>query len=334
MINKIVEIAEELSKQRRADPELLTRMETAAHSQSPRFLLISPIDRCAQDLHLFQMAIGDAFHATRVPRMPLLPPKRSPMLFSGPAAYYRGLSGKQGVILTFEQDEPEHVIRESLDNLMLHPDIAGLPVLAFRIDYDLGRARLVPHGKGRDYETETKLLSRLQRPDTLDTNTLILICSDSRVQPPATPHGLPMAIKTLGGFIPSYSGLDDESHQLADFFSDWLSERTTSEILIVAHGNFEGEGSSCGAAEDSLNPDEAENPILRFIFSELQEAASNFETQPAKSPEARAKALSQAVRENLLTYEAIREFSAVHSHNPIDIILMDTLSNVLFTINI
>jgi carbonic anhydrase len=334
MINRIVEIAEELSRQRRKDPESLARMEAVAHYQSPRFLLISPINRCAQDLHLFRMAIGDAFHATRVPKMPLLPPKLSPTLFSGPAAYYRGFSGKRGVILTFEQDESDEIIRESLDNLMLHTDIAGLPVLAFRIDYALGRARLIPHGKGRDYEAEIKLLSRLQRPDDLDTGTLVLMCSDSRVRPPSTPRGLPMAIQTLGGFIPQYTGLDDETQQLAEFFSDWLPGETAPEILIVAHGNFEGEGPSCGAAEASLNPDETENPMLRSLFLELQEAAINFETQPAKNPEARAKALAQAIKRNLLTYVAVRDLSAARSNGLIEIILMDTISNVLYPADI
>jgi carbonic anhydrase len=329
MINRIVEIAEELLKERRKVPELVARMEAAVQGQFPRFLMISPINRSSQDLQLFGMTMGDAFHGTRVPGMPLLPPKRSPILFAGPAAYNGGFSSRRGVILTFEMDEAEEIIRESLDNLMKHPDIIGLPILAFRIDYDRGRARVIAHGKGRNYETENKLLSRLRRPDDLDTDTLVLICSDSRVRPPVTPKGVPMGIQTLAGFIPRYTGDDDETYQLSDFFSRWLSAETTPEILIVAHGNFEGEGSSCGAAQASLNPDETGNPLLRSVILELQQAAESFETQLAVNPEERVKALSHAIKENLLTYAAIRNFAAASPDDFIDTLLMDTVSNVL-----
>jgi len=330
MINKIVELSEELSRQRRKDPELVSRMEIAAHGQFPRFLLISPINRSAQDLQLFGMIMGDAFHGTRVPRRPLPPPRKSPFLFGGPAAYNREFPNERGVILTFEYDEPTDVIRESLDNLQLHPDLKGIPVLAFRVDYELGRVRIIPHGKGRNYETENQLVSHLRRPDDIDTDTLVLICSDSRVHPPETPHGLPMAILTLGGYIPKYTGVDDETLQLNEFFTEWLSSNSVSKhILIIGHGNFEGEGHSCGAAQASLNPTNVKNPFLLYVVSELQSAAKQFESHSSKNAEERVKAISLAIKSHLLSYPAVREFANANLSDFIDILLMDTVSNTL-----
>lgn len=215
MINRIVEISEELSRERRKDPDLVSRMEIALQGQFPQYLMISPINRGSQDLQLFGMAMGDAFHGTRVPGMPLLAPERSRILYGGPVAYNQEFPDKRGVILTFEQDEPESTIKESLDNLTRHPDIKGIPAIVFRVDYEQGRARIMVHGKGRNYELENRLLSRLRRPESLDTSTLVLSCSDSRVRPPVTPQGIPMAIQTLGGYVPKYSGADDETLQLA-----------------------------------------------------------------------------------------------------------------------
>ena len=335
MISKIVELAEELSRERRKDPELVSRMELAAHGQFPRFLLISPINRSAQDLQLFGMIMGDAFHGTRVPRKPLLPPRKSPFLFGGPAAYNREFPNERGVILTFEYDEPESVIRESLDNVVIHPDLKGIPVLAFRVDYELGRARIIPHGKGRNYETENRLVSHLRRPDDIDTNTLVLLCSDSRVHPPETPQGLPMAILTLGGYIPKYTGLDDETLHLNEFFTEWLSSNCTSRrILIVGHGNFAGEGHSCGAAEASLKPTSVKNPFLLYVITELQSAAKHFESRISENAEARVKSISLAIKEHLLSYPAVREFVNTNLSDFIDILLMDTVSNTLSTVDI
>ncbi|MDH4212791.1 MAG: hypothetical protein OEV85_02620 [Candidatus Thorarchaeota archaeon] len=330
MINQIVELAKELSNERRKDPELVSRMELAAHGQFPRFLLISPIDRSSQDLQLFDMVMGDAFHGTRVPRMPLYPPDKAPFLFGGPAAYNRGFSNERGVILTFELDEPEAIIKDTLDNLVLHPDVKGIPILVFRVDYELGRARIIPHGKGRNYEAENYLLGHLRKPDKVDTDTLVLICSDSRVHPPETPSGLPMAILTLAGYIPRYTGSDDETHQLNEFFSEWLSTSSSSKhILIVAHGNFEGEGHSCGAAQESLDPTNVKNSFLRYVVSELQLVATQYENHILKSAEERAKTISLSIREHLISYPAVKEFADTNPSDFIDILLMDTISNTL-----
>jgi carbonic anhydrase len=332
MINKLVEMAEKLSEERKKDPELSRRMDVATQGQAPRFLMISPIKRSSQDLQLFDMKMGDVFHGTRVTNEPLLPPNKSPVLFAGPAAYNKGFPEKRGVILTFEMEEPDAIIRESLENLVKHPDLDELPIIVFRCDYETGRARLVAHGKGRDYEAENYLLSRVHQPQKLDNNTLVLICSDSRVHPPVTPNGLPMAIQTLGGYIPKYSGFDDETQQLNTFFEQWISTESSSpHILVIAHGNFEGEGPSCGAGKACLNPNAIENPLLKSVITELQEAAKPYEDTPAQNAEERVKALSSAISQNLRTYPAL---SKLESQEIIDVLLMDTVSNVLSNIDL
>ncbi|MBN2228768.1 MAG: hypothetical protein JW779_04170 [Candidatus Thorarchaeota archaeon] len=334
MINRLVELADELAQKRKQDPELLNRMEIASQGQSPGFLLISPINRSSQDLQLFGMLTGDAFHGTRVPRMPILTPELSPVLFKGPASYNRVFPKKRGVILTFEHDESDEVVKDSLENLTLHPDLKGVPISAFHVDYETGRARIVVHGKGRSYENESWLLRRLKCPESVDTNTLVLICSDSRVQPPVTPEGLPMAIQTLGGYLPRFSGVNDETHQLSTFFKGWLTEESDKHILIIAHGNFKDEGPSCGAATASLNPDEVPNPILRPIIMELQQAALPYESRKPEIPEDRVKSLSLAIKENLLSYRSVQVYHEIHPEGFIDILLMDTVSNVLSTAEI
>ena len=116
------------------------------------------------------------------------------------------------------------------------------------------------------------------------------------------------------------------------FFEDWLSrEKSARNILIVAHGNFEGDGPSCGAAIDSLKPDAISNKILRSVIIELENAAKPFESELPKSPEDRVKSLSLAIRDNLLTYPALRMITDSKSPEFIKILLMDTISNVLTT---
>jgi carbonic anhydrase len=330
MIKKVVEGGATSSEGNRNDSDIIPCIEIDTYAQFPKFLIISPIDRSSQDLQLFGLVRGDAFHGTRVPKMPLLPPAKSRFLVGGPAAYNREFPKERGVILTFEKDEPEEIIRESLDNLVVHPDIKGIPIIAFRIDYELGRARIIPHGKGRNYEAENRLLSRLRRPDDVDKNTLVLICSDSRIHPPITQQGPPLAIQTLGGYIPKFSELDDETYQLRCFFTEWLSTKSEPRhILIVVHGNFEGDGPSCGAALASLNPANVKNPLLNSVISELQVAASAFEDHPPKDAEERVKALALAIKENLLSYPPLKDFMNTTPSEFIDILLMDTVSNVL-----
>ena len=329
MINNLVKISKELADEHKKDPVLRARMELAHQGQSPRYLIISPATRSGQDLQLFDMRMGDAFHATRIPGQPILPPDLAPTLFKGPASFNREFPRKKGIIVTFDTDESLDIIRTTIENISLHPDLNNLPISAFQVDYQKGRAKLIVHSKGRDYENENKLLSRVRVPDELDTDLLVLLCSDSRLNPPQTDKGIPIAIHTLGGYIPQYSGEEDETEQLNHFFKKWLSSvDPPKQIVIVAHGSFEGEGHSCGAGVASLNPDVITNPTLKPSIEELKQAAEEFERFPPESPEERVKSLSKAIRTNLLTYPAIADAHGMFQL-AIDNLLMDTVTNTL-----
>jgi carbonic anhydrase len=330
LIDKLLNLSQKLAEERKKDPELVALMDIAAQGQAPRYLIVSQIHRSSQDLQLLNMQMGDAFQATRVSGQSLPHPDFAPTLFKGPASYNRCFHRKKGIIVTFEQHESSMVIRETLDNLTLHPNLDELPIIALRIKYESGRASLVAHGKGRDYEEENRILSRIQRPDRLDDDVLVLICSDSRIHPPHTENGVPMAIQTLAGYLPKLTGRDDETQQLNSFFEEWLSSSNRErEILIVAHGNFEGEGPSCGAATISLNPSQAPNNTLLPILEDLQYAAQQFESEAPDTPEDRVKSLCLATRENLMTYPAISAASQ-NGLISIDELFMDTVSNVLY----
>jgi carbonic anhydrase len=227
-------------------------------------------------------------------------------------------------------NESDNVIRESITNITRHPDLDSIPIIALKIDYEHVRAKLIPHGNGRDYESENWILSNVRKPDLLDDEVLVLICSDSRVHPPKTEKGVPMAIQTLGGYIPGFTGYDDETRQLNSFFENWLNDSTKKrEILIVAHGNFEGEGPSCGAATISLNPNEAPSNTLYALVKDLHYAAQQFESDTPDTPEDRVRSLCQATRKNLMSYPPI-SIASQSGFLTIDELFMDTVSNVLF----
>lgn len=330
MINSLMELSEKLVDERKKDPLLVALMERASQGQSPRFLLISPINRSGQDLQLFNMSQGDAFHATRVPGYALLPPDLAPTLFKGPASFNSKFPNKKGIIVTFDIDEPLELIGETLENITLHPDLQSLPILAFQVNYDNGSVKIIVHGKGRDYEYENRLIHKVRIPEELDDSLLVLLCSDSRIRPPFTGKGVPMAIQTLGGYIPQYSDNDDETAQLEKFFQRWLSPiKENRRILVVGHGNFEGEGSSCSAGTASLNPRTISNQSLRQAIEELEQAATPYEPMPPLSPEDRVKSLTKATRANLLTYPAIADAHSI-AQLEIDELLMDTVTNNLF----
>jgi carbonic anhydrase len=331
-IYKITELSKETAAERQVDPDKLERMRTAAKGQAPRYLLISPINRGSQDLPLLRLGQGDAFHATRVPGCILPTPDQSPFLFGGPAAYNKHFPDKRGVILTFENDEPEDIVRVSMDNVSAHPDLSGLPVIGLRVDYEAGRVRLVVHGKGRDYEAENYVLSRVTKPPLLDNRTLVLICSDSRVHPPLTPRGVPLAIQTLGGHVPAYNPSIEECQFLERFFEDWLVSTTEDlDIIVIAHGNFVGEGPSCGAGQASLNPENIAGKYLQPVIQQIMLDAQEFEQQPARTAEDRVIALAQATVRNLTTYPAIKKFleGLDDQSRLIEVLLMDTVSNEL-----
>jgi carbonic anhydrase len=307
-------------------------MNRAAKEQAPRFLLISQITRSTQDLQLLQMKQGDSFQATRIPGLPLLPPKESPFLFAGPASYNRNFPNNESVVVTFDKSDPPELVRQTIDNISKHPSLNEIPVVALIVDYDNGEAHLGVHGKDRNYELEIWLLKQLAQPDYIDERILVIICSDSRVHPPPSPRGVPMAIQTLGGYVPSFTGKEDETSQLDAFFQEWLSDnREEKQIIVAAHGAFSGEGASCGAGAACLNPDILEDEYLSLVINRIADQASNLESTPARFAEDRVKTIAKLTMQNLLTYPAIDEY--LHSHQSqtdfLVIALMDTITNVL-----
>lgn len=329
MLNELVQHSNKLAEEHRKDPAFAARMELASQGQFPKYLLISPITHSSQDLQVFNMNMGDAFRATRIPGHALPTPKLSPFLFQGPASYNHDFPDQKGVIVTFEKEESLEIIRETIDNICLHPDLQGLPIIAFQVDYQTGRVRLIVHSKGRSYEYENRLLAHIRRPDQVDNDTLVLICSDSRVCPPITTHGHPLSIQTLGGYIPAFTEKPDETEQLNEFFEKWVSSTDNpKQIVIVAHGNFEGEGPSCGAGIGSLDPARIRNPSLKLVMEELNRAARDHETHPPESPEERVITLSKVTRAHLLTYPAIADAHSVFQL-AIDELVMDTVTNTL-----
>jgi hypothetical protein len=139
-----------------------------------------------------------------------------------------------------------------------------------------------------------------------------------------------MAIQTLGGYVPNFTGYDDETRQLNSFFESWFTDSDIQrEILIVAHGNFEGEGPSCGAATISLNPNEAPSNTLYAIVKDLHSAAQQFESDTPNTPEERVSSLCHATRQNLMSYPSI-SLAIQNGLLSIDELFMDTVSNVLY----
>ncbi|TFG14844.1 hypothetical protein EU537_02580 [Candidatus Thorarchaeota archaeon] len=336
MLNRIATISEDLAKSRKENPELKRLMDIAAEGQSPRYFLISPVNRSSQDLHLLQFQQGDAFGGTRVPGMALPSPRESPILFAGPAAYTSNFDERKAVIITFDQEESDDTIEKSLDSINKHPALAGVPIIALRIDYLSGYATIFPHGYERASEEEKSVLGRIRHPNYLDDRLLTVLCSDSRVRPPESPLGVSMSIQTLGAFVPQYHSSITECIQLDSFFSSWLSGgNIEQQILVVIHGNLEGTGPSCGAGCASMNLDAIEDSHLHFAISALCERVETFERVIAKSPEERVVNVGRATVENLSTYPAIQNHQELlpGDHQFIEMMKMDTVTNVVREIN-
>ncbi len=332
MINKMAEISNKLEQQRKDDPKLLAKMQVAAQGQAPRFLLVSQIHRGTQDLQLLGLEQGDAFHGTRVSGHALLPPSKSPVLFAGPTAYNGNFPQKDGVVITFDKDEPQERIRESLSNLTEHPDLSGIPIIALSVDYDQGHAQAIGHSFHRDRAVEELLVARCVKPERYDEGVLVLLCSDSRVQPPSTPDGIPYAIQTLGAYVSKYSGADDETTQLNDFFSDWLSTNASEKrILIVEHGGFTQEEPPCGAGQASLNLHQVKGEFLRPVIELLHQEALRFEDGISKTVEDRVLAIGQATEHNLRNYPSIAKVQeeGVSMESLFQIVTMDTVTGKL-----
>ncbi|MFW9907181.1 MAG: hypothetical protein ACFFEF_01290 [Candidatus Thorarchaeota archaeon] len=332
MIRKITELSKKHADISKHDPDQIERHAAAVRGQAPKFLIVSPIHRASQNQQLLQFGQGDAFHATRIPGAPLSPPNSSPYLFGGPAAYNKLFPKETGIILTFDLDEAPDVISTSLDNVVKHPDLVGIPIIALRVDYDAGRARLIPHRYGRTYEIENYILKRINRPDVLDESTLVIICSDSRIAPPETPLGVPMAIQLLGAYLPPYDQSLVELVQLDEFLRGWLAADIQKRgIIVVAHGNFEGDGPSCGAAEASLSSEESSDNYLKSVVSRISSDVLGLEGKPVSTPEERAISIGTMTVNNLRTYPSILD---VFRRNLVDdkfigFLKMDTVTNVV-----
>jgi len=332
MLNRIATISEHLARTREKDPELKRLMDIAAQGQSPRYFIISPIDRSSQDLHLLQFQQGDAFGGTRVPRMSLPSPKESPILFAGPAAYTSNFPERDAIIITFEQNEVADTMERSLDSINKHPALAGVPIVALKIDYLSGDVEIIQHEYSRALEEEESVLKRVDHPNYLDNSLLTVLCSDSRIRPPESPLGVSMSIQTLGAFVPKYDSNITESLQLDTFFSRWLSDGDNEkQILVVIHGNFEGMGPSCGAGCASLELDAIEDSHLHFAICALCESVENLEQVCAKDPEERVVNVGRATIENLSSYPAIQnhEESLRGDNQFIEMMKMDTVTNVV-----
>ncbi len=329
MIDQMIVRSGQLLKKRQQDPEQSERMKHASEGQSPQYLLISPIDRTQQDMQLLSFQQGDAFHATRVSLIALPSAKESLFLFGGPAAYTQHIHNRSAVIMTFESDEASDVIRTSIEHAARHPALVGLPIVALRVDYEQGQARLIPHGMGRSYETENKLISKLKTPDELDSNTLVITCSDSRMMFPPTPRGLAMSIHTLGGYIPPFSEDNTETVALNGYLKTWLSSDKAKTIVVIVHGDFGG-GQACGACIASMQT-EAHGEILGQVIDAIREAVSVHETVPPTTPQNRALSVGRATTKNLLEYPAIRSGIKEKrvSKDLVQMLLSDTVTNVL-----
>jgi len=328
----MTEISDKLERQRKDDPSLLVKMQVAAQGQDPRFFIISQIHRSTQDLKLLGLEQGDAFHGTRVSDCPLLSPNMSPVLFAGPAAFNGNLPQKDGVVITFDRDEPSERINESLVNLAEHPDLSEIPIIALSVDYEQGHAQAIGHSFHRNRAVEEMFVSRCVRPERCDDSVLVLLCSDSRVHPPSTPVGVPYAIQTLGAYVSKYTGANDETMQLNDFFSNWLStDASEKRILIVEHGGFTQDEPPCGAGQASLNPDRVKGEFLRPVIELLHREALRFEDGISKTVEDRVLAIGQATEHNLRNYPAIAraQEEGVSMESLFQIVTMDTVTGRL-----
>ena len=332
MLDALIEKSKESAETRLGNPQLLARMETASKGQAPAFFIVSSIRRCVQDAQLLSIQQGDAFWATRFPGLPLKRQDLSPFLFGGPAAYSSRFHQRTGVVATFESAERDDVVLDTLSAIRQNESLKGLPIVGLRVDYELGRVRLVVHSMVRNYVLENSLLRRIVKPSTLDERMLVLMCSDSRLVPPATRTAVPMAIRTLGAFLPSFSGVADETSQLNTLLFQWLEkDAIEKKIIIVAHGSATEEHASCGASRASLEPSEVSDKLLRSVVERIGIDATRQSKSRLLNPEAQAMAIIRAAKENLLEYPVFVDL-AKKKVPVVDLILlarMDTVTNVL-----
>lgn len=330
MINDILAIADRELQKKLSDPEYVRRMNAARLGQSPEYMLISPITHSLQDLELLSMLQGDAFHGTRVPGFPLLPVEDSLFLYGGPVAYNSGFPRHRAIIMTFDKNEDPSICDESVRNLVRHPGAQNIPIVCFSADYTNGFVEALDHEALRDLSLEAELAAKTKRPRDIDSKVLATVCSDSRVEPPPTPDGLPMAIESLGGHIPQYTGRPDETQQLNSFFEVWLEEIPQDRsVLIFAHGSFDCDGPACGAGKACMTAESVNDPILGKVIKRLAHDASALEKELPDCPEKRVESLAEATKRNLYSYPSMSKGLEAGIDMFATVLLLDTVKNTL-----
>ncbi|RDE10955.1 MAG: hypothetical protein C4K47_10800 [Candidatus Thorarchaeota archaeon] len=330
MLEAMVEKSRQLAEERERSFRLRAGMELAAKGQNPHILVVSPIHKSGHDYILLGLGQGDAFWATRLPRTRLLDSDESPFLFGGPAAY----SSQFGIVfavITFESDEPDDVVQESVSAFTQNEHMRAAHVIGLQMD-PTGSYRLVGEVKFRDRILARLLAARRRRPSETDHNVLVVLCSDSRLLPPSTSSGIPLMIRTLGGFVPALDDASRETQELDDFLAHWLEEEPSRKrIVVIAHGHATNEAAVCGAAKASLNPSELTDESLQLIVKRIANDAKRADRAHDATPYGRAIATARATRENLRTYTAIREFERKRllPSEFIQPAFMDTITGVL-----
>lgn len=307
------------------------RMERAARGQNPHILMVSPINMSGRDCSLLGLGQGDAFWATRLPKVSLLGPEESPFLFGGPAAYFGHFSKGGFAVVTFESDESDDVVRKSVFALAQNEHLKEHHVTSLQLDSE---GLYQPVGKIRFADRFVADLSarRNVTPPQTDERVLVVLCSDSRLLPPQTVKGVPMTIRTLGGFIPPYDDASRETHDLDDFLSGWLQDDASEKrIVIVAHGHMTNEAAVCGAAKASLDSSQLADEFLQSIVERIGDDAKRADWAHEATPYARAIAIAKATKQNLATYSAVHllEKNRFLSSEFIQLAFMDTVTGLL-----
>ncbi|MFW9845550.1 MAG: hypothetical protein ACFFD6_02295 [Candidatus Thorarchaeota archaeon] len=332
MLKRLVESSRITAEERKGNLAARIRMKAASLGQAPRFLLISPISRSFQDIDLLGFSQGDAFYASRVPDIPLSSRDQLPFLLGGPISYNEQFSAEDGIIVTFEMNEAYAAVRTTISNLSSYTETRRIPIIGIRVDYALGRGLLVPHDKGRNYALENKIMSMLRKPRKMDHNTLILVCSDSRIVLSDLPIEAPMAIRTLGGYIPQYDADNEETQLLDGFFEKWFSSDTSAkQIVILSHGSSESNSASCGAADASLRADEHGNGTFGSILGMMNIDAGQHEEELPTSPKERAINITKATLQNLRSYPSLIDASekGFDIESRIEVMFIDTVTNLI-----
>jgi carbonic anhydrase len=331
MLDAMVDNSRQLAEERERSFRLKTRMDQAARGQNPHILMVSPIHMSGHDCSLLGLGQGDAFWATRLPKTSLLSSDESPFFFGGPAAYFGHIGGTALAVITFESDESDDVVQESMSALAQNEHLRKSHILGLQLDSE-GMYRPVGEVKFTDRLIAGILARRSVTTPETDERVLVILCSDSRLLPPNTSTGVPMTIRTIGGFIPPCDDASRETQDLDDFLAGWLEDNTSEKRkVIIAHGHTTGEAAVCGAAKASLNPSELTDELLRLIVERIGDDARRVDSAYDATPYDRAIAIAKATKQNLATYSAVHELEKrrLLPSKFIQLAFMDTVTGLL-----